>query len=66
YSTRARPLAPVSVPLAWDELSVDLRSDHFTLDNIAERLERLRRDPWKNYFTTKQRITKNMTRRLRS
>lgn len=66
YSTRARPLAPVSVPLAWDELSVDLRSDHFTLDNISERLERLRRDPWKTYFTTKQRLTKNMTRRLRS
>ena len=64
YSTRARPRAPVSVPLAWNELSTDLRSDHFTVDNIAERLEHLRQDPWKTYFTTRQRITKNMVRRL--
>ncbi|MBX3342603.1 MAG: DNA ligase D [Nitrospira sp.] len=64
YSTRARPRAPVSVPLAWNELSADLRSDHFTVDNIAERLEHLRQDPWKTYFTTRQRITKNMVRRL--
>ena len=64
YSTRARSRAPVSVPLSWDELSADLRSDHFTVDNVAERLERLRQDPWKAYFTTKQRLTKNMVRRL--
>ena len=64
YSTRARPNAPISVPLAWKELSVDMRSDHFTLKNITERLGRLRQDPWKAYFTTKQRITKIMVRRL--
>ncbi|MGC3974506.1 MAG: DNA ligase D [Nitrospira sp.] len=64
YSTRARPQAPVSVPLAWNELSADLRSDHFTVDNVAERLEQLRQDPWKAYFTTRQRITRNMVRRL--
>ncbi|MCS6296800.1 MAG: DNA ligase D [Nitrospira sp.] len=64
YSTRARPNAPISVPLAWKELSIDMRSDHFTLENITERLGRLRQDPWKAYFTTKQRITKNMVRRL--
>lgn len=66
YSTRARAGAPVSVPLAWDELSAELRSDQFTVDNVGERLERLRQDPWKTYFTTKQRITKNMVRRLSS
>ncbi|ULA58709.1 MAG: 3'-phosphoesterase / DNA ligase D / DNA repair polymerase [Nitrospira sp.] len=66
YSTRARPRAPVSVPLAWDELSADLRSDHFTVDNVVERLAQLRQDPWKPYFATKQRITKNMLRRVES
>ena len=64
YSTRARPNAPISVPLGWKELSVDMRSDHFTVENIRDRLGRLRQDPWKAYFTTKQRITKNMVRRL--
>ena len=43
---------------------VDLRSDHFTVDNIAERLKHLRQDPWKTYFTTRQHVTKNMVRRL--
>ena len=50
YSTRAKPGAPVSVPLAWDELSVDMRSDHFTIGNLQDRLGRLRKDPWKDYF----------------
>ncbi len=64
YSTRARPGAPVSVPLAWDELSVDRRSDHFTLSNLQDRLDQLRKDPWQDYVTTKQRITRTMVASL--
>lgn len=64
YSTRAKPGAPVSVPLAWEELSVDLRSDHFTITNLSERLEHLRTDPWKDYSSTKQRITRKMVMSL--
>lgn len=60
YSTRARPGAPVSVPLAWDELSVDMRSDHYTIANLPDRLSQLRQDPWKDYFSTHQRITRKM------
>ena len=60
YSTRARQGAPISVPLAWEELSVDLRSDHFTMTNLPERLGQLRKDPWKDYFTAKQRISRRM------
>jgi bifunctional non-homologous end joining protein LigD len=60
YSTRARPGAPVSVPLAWEELSVNLRSDHFTLDNVVERLNGLKRDPWRDYCTVKQKLTRKM------
>ena len=60
YSTRARPGAPISVPLAWDELSVNLRSDHFTISNVQERLEHLRTDPWKGYSSAKQRISRKM------
>jgi bifunctional non-homologous end joining protein LigD len=32
FSTRARPQAPVSMPLAWDELGGRVRSDTFTRD----------------------------------
>ena len=60
YSTRARPEAPVSVPLAWEELSVNLRSDHFTVDNVVERLNGLKRDPWRDYCTVKQKLTRKM------
>jgi bifunctional non-homologous end joining protein LigD len=56
YSTRARPGAPVSVPLAWDELSEGLRADHFTVDNLRERLDFLRRDPWDGFFAQRQRL----------
>lgn len=46
YSTRARPGATVSTPLAWDELSASLRSDHFNVANLPARLMSLKRDPW--------------------
>ncbi len=56
YSTRALPQASVSTPLAWDELSEGLRSDHFTVDNLRHRLEFLERDPWQGFFKLRQRI----------
>ena len=54
YSTRARARAPVSVPLAWGELSVDIRSDHFTVDKVVVRLNLLKQDPWRDYISIKQ------------
>ncbi|MCC6766631.1 MAG: DNA ligase D [Deltaproteobacteria bacterium] len=57
FSTRARAGAPVAVPLAWDELSPKLRSDHFTVRNVTARLRRLKHDPWREYWTVRQRIS---------
>jgi len=54
FSTRATPQAPVSVPIDWDELSADLRADHFTVVTVQTRLARLRSDPWKGYWTARQ------------
>jgi bifunctional non-homologous end joining protein LigD len=56
YSPRSSPQASVSTPLEWDELSEGLRSDHFTVGNVRHRLAFLRRDPWKGFFTVRQRI----------
>jgi bifunctional non-homologous end joining protein LigD len=64
FSTRAKPAAPVSVPLAWDELSVDLKSDYFNLENVGARLKHLREDPWADYWKTRQSITAQMKRKL--
>ncbi len=66
YSTRARAGAPVSVPLAWEELSVDVRSDHFTVENVMARLTGLKRDPWGDYVTVRQRLTRKMKDSLRA
>lgn len=60
YSTRARRGAPVSTPLAWTELTEELRSDSFTVANIRERLARLTQDPWEEYYGLKQRLTAKM------
>jgi len=56
YSTRARPDATVSTPLAWNELSEGIRADHFKIDNLPHRLRFLDADPWEGFFTLKQRI----------
>lgn len=58
YSTRARPGAPVSVPISWDELaSGGVRSDSFSVRNLGERLAGAAgRDPWKDYASTRQRL----------
>ncbi len=66
FSTRARAGAPLSVPIAWDELSVEMRSDHYTLGNLPDRLRAFRKDPWKDYFSAKQKITNTMLRQLTS
>jgi bifunctional non-homologous end joining protein LigD len=56
YSTRARPGAPVSTPIAWSELSPRLTADKFKLGNLRARLARLRRDPWAEIGKIKQKL----------
>jgi bifunctional non-homologous end joining protein LigD len=41
YSVRPKPGAPVSTPLLWEELTVDVRPHQFTMDVALERAERL-------------------------
>jgi bifunctional non-homologous end joining protein LigD len=56
YSTRALPMASVSTPLAWDELSETIRADHFKIDNLRQRLDVLKEDPWADLFKLMQRL----------
>lgn len=49
YSTRARPGAAVSMPLAWDELSADVGPAYFTVENTPARLQSLKADPWTDF-----------------
>jgi bifunctional non-homologous end joining protein LigD len=49
YSTRARPGAAVSMPLAWEELTSGVGPAYFTLLNAPARLAALARDPWEGF-----------------
>ena len=66
FSTRAKPGATVSAPIAWEELSPKLRSDHFTIENMPARLAKLKQDPWADMAKTRQSITAAMMKRLAS
>jgi len=49
YSTRARPGAAVSMPLAWEELGPAIGPDYFTVENALPRLAGLDADPWADF-----------------
>jgi bifunctional non-homologous end joining protein LigD len=49
YSTRARPGAAVSAPLAWSELGPGIGPAYFTVNNMPTRLASLARDPWHGF-----------------
>jgi bifunctional non-homologous end joining protein LigD len=64
FSTRAREGAPVSVPLAWTELTPKLDALSFNVQTVVNRLTRQRRDPWAEYFTLKQTFSAKTTKAL--
>ena len=65
FSTRSRPGAPVSAPLAWEELEdLSLRGNTYTVENLPDRLAKLKDDPWAGFWTVKQTITRDMRKAL--
>ena len=64
YAVRARANAPVSMPIAWEELASDVRFDHFNVRNAQDRLAKQKRDPWRDFETTRQTITKAHGKRV--
>lgn len=62
YSTRARPSAPLSLPIAWDELTPELRSDAFDLRSVNGRL--VDPDPWQAFEAARAPISAAARRAL--
>jgi bifunctional non-homologous end joining protein LigD len=56
YSVRAKPHAPVAMPVAWSALAKIERADAFTLPTALASIEK-KKDPWNGYFQTRQRIS---------
>ncbi|WP_334186843.1 non-homologous end-joining DNA ligase [Noviherbaspirillum sp.] len=64
YSVRARPGLPVATPLAWDELNHVTSAAMWHIGTLPDRLAGLARDPWEDYFNTRQRLSVSMKKQL--
>jgi bifunctional non-homologous end joining protein LigD len=65
YSPRARPGAPVSTPLFWDEVEKGVRPEGFTVATVPQRLGALDTDPWAEIGKLRQSIGAAVRRRMR-
>ena len=63
YSTRARPGAPVSVPITWAELGRTTGGNQYTALNLPKRLAARKEDPWKDIGLIKQTLPEPKTLR---
>ena len=55
FSPRARPGAPVAIPVSWRDLA-HLDPRDFTVETVPKVLARRRKDPWADFFTLEQRL----------
>jgi bifunctional non-homologous end joining protein LigD len=58
YSVRRRPRAPVSTPLAWDEVTPRLDPAVFNVRTIEKRLKA--EDPWADFWRRRQTLPKDL------
>jgi bifunctional non-homologous end joining protein LigD len=65
YSIRARKGAPVSMPIAWEELSkADMRFPYFNVKNAPSLLKKRRKDPWARFLSVKQGVGVSLLKKL--
>lgn len=55
YSVRHRPHAPVSTPLSWSEVKPSLDPATFNIGNFVLRMKK--KDPWADFFESRQSLT---------
>jgi bifunctional non-homologous end joining protein LigD len=62
YSARARPGLGVSMPVSWDQLKGLKSGSQWTIANAREHLSFQKADPWADYWSARQPLTKAMKR----
>ena len=60
YSVRRKAHAPISTPLAWPEVKTSLNPAVFNLGNFRNRTKK--KDPWADFFQSRQTLTKAAAR----
>src|SRR5690606_25836322 len=58
YSPRARPRAPVAMPIMWSARGKLKRPDAFTLRDVPAMLKRRRKEPWAGIDAIKQNLAR--------
>ena len=58
YSLRARPGAPVAMPLAWSQLAKLPSASAFTIADVPAMLRRRRRNPWEDIDRVRQNLAR--------
>jgi bifunctional non-homologous end joining protein LigD len=53
FTARARPKAPVSMPLTWKQVSKGVKIEDFTITNVPELLQK-KGDAWADFFNARQ------------
>jgi len=56
YSTRARPGAPVAMPIAWEEVKAGLDPCDYLVTTVPTLLAKRKTDPWAEMLTIRQRL----------
>lgn len=56
WSLRARPGAPVAMPLTWEELGRVTRTAAFDMRRALRRARTLKRDPWHTMYRSRQQL----------
>jgi bifunctional non-homologous end joining protein LigD len=64
YSTRARPGAPVAIPLSWDELDGATTPVSATVTTLSDRLKVLPEDPWREINSKRQSLSARVLKSL--
>ena len=57
FTARAKPKAPVSMPLTWKQLEKGVKITDFTITNVPELLKK--GDPWADFFKSRQSLKMN-------
>ena len=53
FTARAKPKAPVSMPLTWKQIEKGVKITDFTITNVPEILKK-KADPWADFFKSRQ------------